>query len=228
MAIAEESAGADTSAPSAKDPEAPVAAVAAETSPNSDATHPTDADTGALATGAGSPADGVGAGAADAGTLAAPPPLTPKASASVRTWITEALVGVAAAAIPFLVMCADRRFRFSVPLGFVALLVSTFGILSALGTFKGEDARVLGSTSLRALRARLVEVVASIVLHLGVLTLAVSGVLPKPILTAAVLVPATFLWTVTAVYRLGHALGAFRNDDGTDPGLFQRPGFWLV
>jgi len=33
---------------------------------------------------------------------------------------------------------------------------------------------------------------------------------------------------VTAVYRLGHALGAFRNDDGTNPGLFQRHGFWLV
>jgi len=92
-------------------------------------------------------------------------------------------------------MCADRRFRFSVPIGFVALLVSTFGILSALGTFKGEEERVQGTTSLRALRPRLVEVAASLVLHLFVLTLAVSGVLPKPILTAAILVPATFLWT---------------------------------
>jgi len=143
-------------------------------------------------------------------------------------WVIPALIATMALAVPFVVMCTERRFRFSVPVGFVALSIAAVGILHALGTFEGDAERVAGSTSLRALFPRISELVASVVANLGVLTLAVAGVLPKPIATAAVLVPATFLWAVVAAFRLGHAAGAFRERDGTDLPLLRRHGFWLV
>jgi 4-amino-4-deoxy-L-arabinose transferase-like glycosyltransferase len=205
--MAEESAGADAGAPSA---DGSGDAPAGTGAPSADAT----------------PRDGPGAEAVAVPPTSPSPSLTRRGRLGAR--LVPALIAALAAAIPFIVMCSDRHFRFSVPLGFVALTIATAGILQALGTFVGEDNRVAASTSLRALIPRLGEVLVSVVVHLGVLTLAVAGVLPKPIATAAVLVPTTFLGVVVATYRLGHAVGTFRDEDGSDRTLLQRHGFWLV
>src|SRR5581483_10521242 len=93
---------------------------------------------------------------------------------------------------------------------------------------RGDAARITGTTTLRALMPRFAELTASVVLHLGVLALCVAGVLPKPIATAAVLVPATFLWLTAALYRFGRALGAWPDEGGLRGGLLSRHGFWLV
>jgi 4-amino-4-deoxy-L-arabinose transferase-like glycosyltransferase len=137
-------------------------------------------------------------------------------------------VAVLAAAVPFAIMCTERRWRWSVPVGFVACLVATWCIVDVIGAFEGDPAGVARRTTLGALFPRLADLAASVTAHLGVLSLAVAGVLPKPILTAAVLVPATFLWAVAALYRLGRALGAWRGQGGEERGLLARHGFWLV
>jgi 4-amino-4-deoxy-L-arabinose transferase-like glycosyltransferase len=136
-----------------------------------------------------------------------------------------ALVG---AAVPFLIMCTELHFRMAVPIGFVSCLVSAWGILDAFGTFEGDDAGVVASTTLRALLPRIAELALSAIVLIALLTLAVAGVLPKPIPTAALLVPLAFTWMVAATFRVGLALGAFRESDGTAPPLLRRWGFWLV
>ena len=61
------------------------------------------------------------------------------------------------------------------------------------------------------------------------LRLAVAGVLPMPKTSAAVLIPAAFLWLVVSVYRVGEALGPWRMDEtGAPRPLLRRHGFWLV
>ncbi len=140
-----------------------------------------------------------------------------------------ALVAVVGAAVPFLLMCMDRRWRWSVPVGLAACVVAAFGILDALGTFDDAEERVFHRTSLGALWPRLLELATGVVAHIAVLTLAVAGVLPRPVPTAALLVTATFVWVVVSLYRVGRALGAWRvDDDGVERSLFERHGFWLV
>jgi 4-amino-4-deoxy-L-arabinose transferase-like glycosyltransferase len=193
----------------------------------------TDAPSGA----AGASADSVRAPLADDaptnGTDSGAPPLplaptvTPT-KAPRMAWLVPALAALALSAIPLVVMCAERRFGFSVPLGVVTLLLAGVCILTAIGSFNGDASRVVGTTTVRALVPRLAELVGSVTLHFGVLALAVAGVLPKPIAAAAVLVPATFLWVTAALYRLGRTLGAWGDDDGAGPSLLSRHGFWLV
>jgi 4-amino-4-deoxy-L-arabinose transferase-like glycosyltransferase len=142
--------------------------------------------------------------------------------------LVPAIVAALACAVPFTLMATEMHFRASVPVGFVAMLVASWGILQALGTFDREGDEATSGVSLRALAPDLGLLVVSVVAHLCVLALCVAGVLPKPIFTAAVLVPATFLWAVVSTYRVGVALGAFRDDDGTCPALLRRHGFWLV
>jgi 4-amino-4-deoxy-L-arabinose transferase-like glycosyltransferase len=142
-----------------------------------------------------------------------------------RTRLVPALLALVGAAVPFLAMCTEQHWRFIVPVGFVSLLVSTWGIVDLFGAFDGDEERVASRVTLAELKPRLAELVASVGSLILFLTLAVAGVLPKQIWTAAILVPALFLWTVAAVYRLGRELGAWRD---AELGLLSRQGFWLV
>lgn len=142
--------------------------------------------------------------------------------------LVPAAVALVASAVPFLVMASQYRFRWSVPVGFVALLVAAWGTLDAIGVFERTEEPARVETTLRALAPNLGLFALTVVVHLLALALAVAGGLPKPILTAALLVPSTFLGVVVATYRLGVALGAFREADGTILPLAARHGFWLV
>jgi 4-amino-4-deoxy-L-arabinose transferase-like glycosyltransferase len=173
--------------------------------------------------GAGSTGNGLDTTPAEAAVAAQGP-----AKGGMKKWLTPALAAAALAAIPLVVMCAERRFGFSVPLGTVTILLSSVFVLVAIGSLDGDTERVTGTTTLRALAPRFAELTGSVVVHLGVLALCVAGVLPRPIATAAVLVPATFLWLTAALYRFGRALGAWPDEGGLRGGLLSRHGFWLV
>ena len=175
-----------------------------------------------------SPGDGGANNGMEAPASADAVPARASTKGGLPRWLVPALCALAFAIIPLIVMCAERRFGFSVPLGTVTILLSSAFLLVAIGSLDGDAARVIGTTTLRALAPRFAELAGSVVLHLGVLALCVAGVLPKPIATAAVLVPASFLWVTAALYRLGRALGAWPDEEGAGRGLLSRHGFWLV
>ena len=146
------------------------------------------------------------------------------------------LIAVVGAAIPFLIMTADCRFGFSVPVGLFGCIVAAFGILYGLGTFHDPDDPPQPSADTKALGPRSVELLAAVVAFIVALRISVAGILgdtPEtsadrpllPILGAAVLVTATFLWGVVALYRTCHALGV---DGGDAPPFWRRYSFWIV
>ncbi len=136
------------------------------------------------------------------------------------------LTALIAAAIPFLIMTTDRHWSFSVPVGIVCCMVAAWGVLDLLGTFDDDADVVVGKTTLHKLLPRLGEVLASVVVFIVLLRLAVSGVLPRQILTMAVLTPVVFMWIVIAVFRTGREIGMWTDDDGRT--LLKRHGFWLI
>jgi 4-amino-4-deoxy-L-arabinose transferase-like glycosyltransferase len=139
------------------------------------------------------------------------------------------LVALLGAALPFLIMASDRHWSFSVPVGMVSCLVATWGLLDLLGTFDDPAEQVVKSTTLSQLWPRLVELVAGVVALVAVLRLSVAGVLPKPVLSSAVLVTGSFLWVVVSVFRVGQGLGLWvRDEAGNERPLLRRHGFWLV
>ena len=138
-------------------------------------------------------------------------------------------IAVLGALVPFLLMASDRRWSFSVPLGALGCAVSAFGILDLLGTFDDPPEKVAAKPEGSRLGSRVAELAAAGAALFLALRLAVAGVLPLPIASAAVLVTASFLWLVVAVFRAGQELGAWRTDEsGQERGLLRRHGFWLV
>ncbi len=139
-------------------------------------------------------------------------------------WAVGGLVPV------FLLMACDHHFGFSVPLGLAALLVASFGILDALGTFDdgqptNPDSQAAPSApTLRQITPRLVELGASLLAVTASLRLAVAGVLPWPIVTSGLLVTSGLIWIVVSLYRVAESLRIFSNSQA----LLARHGFWLV
>ncbi|HMJ11202.1 MAG TPA: glycosyltransferase family 39 protein, partial [Polyangiaceae bacterium] len=139
------------------------------------------------------------------------------------------LLLLAGAVIPFCIMAADRRFGFSVPLGCLGCAISTCGALDLFGTFDERPNTAVTRVETTATLTRFVELIAAGVVHVVALRLAVAGALPKPILSAAVLVPASFLWVVVAGFRVAQSLGSYRLDElGAERNLLRRHGFWLL
>ncbi|HEY1532908.1 MAG TPA: glycosyltransferase family 39 protein, partial [Polyangiaceae bacterium] len=135
---------------------------------------------------------------------------------------------VLASLVPlFLLMACDRHFGFSVPLGSAALLVASFGLLDAFGTFDDAPSDPVSPAppSLRSLTPRLVEFGAAVVSVVAALRVAVAGLLPHPVLCAAVLVTGTLVWLVISLCRLAEALRIFQLGEAR---WFARHGFWLV
>lgn len=123
----------------------------------------------------------------------------------------------------FVLMACDRHFEFSVPLVLAALCVAGFGAFDALGTFDDADAPA-ESKSLRALRPRLLALGGSALGFVAAMRLAVAGILPLPTLSNGVLVTASVISVVLALYRTCEAVGVFAREQA----LSTRHGFWLV
>jgi len=132
----------------------------------------------------------------------------------------------AAALVPlFLLLACDRHFAFSVPLGAALLFVAGFAVLDAFGTFDDPVAGVSDtSATFRSLAPRLGELGAALVALVAALRLAVAGVLPWPVASAAVLITGSVVWALVALYRIGEALGVFAKAAA----LITRHGFWLL
>jgi 4-amino-4-deoxy-L-arabinose transferase-like glycosyltransferase len=133
--------------------------------------------------------------------------------------------------VTFCLMADVEQRRLGVPLGALGILVATFGVLDLVGSFDDPDDRVAGRTTLRAL-ARPLALFGSGAFSLwGLLCLAVDGRLSTryPVLTAAALVPASFLVTVVGAYHIGVCFGVWgADDDGAPRPLLRRHGFWLI
>ena len=174
--------------------------------------------------------------AVDAGweETAAAVPAPPAAQAEPSPWarlhlVRGSLITLLGAVLPFLIMASDRRFSFSVPVGFVGCLIASFGILDLVGAFDHKSEEVSQRSELSKFGPRLVEFIASGIVLVASLRLAVSGVLPKPILLAAVLVTSSFIWMVVALFRFAQSIGiGVTDENGAERGLLQRHGFWLV
>ncbi len=148
----------------------------------------------------------------------AEPALTPPGNPPRRKqwWLA------AAALLPwFVLLTTDLHFALSVPLGFVCCALAAWAILDALGTF--DDARSSNEepVPLKRLAARLTELAGSSIALILALRLAVAGMLPLPVVSAALLVTAGSIWVVAAGYRVLEALGL------GGPRLLERHGFWL-
>jgi 4-amino-4-deoxy-L-arabinose transferase-like glycosyltransferase len=138
------------------------------------------------------------------------------------------LFGLAAV---FVLMALRQQFRFGVPLGALGVAVATFGALDLLGTFDDPDERVAGRAMLRELARPLALALGGALSLWALVCLAVDGRLSSsfPVLTAGLLIPASFLVTVVGVYGVGDRFGMWSREDGEPPRPLQRRhGFWLV
>src|SRR5258706_7916431 len=107
--------------------------------------------------------------------------------------------------VAFLLMSIEAQFRWGVPIGIVAMCVSTFGILDFLGTFDDAEERVARRTTLAELRRPLLATFGSLAATLLFIGLTVAGRLPLP--AAAVLVTGSFVALVVSVFETGVVLG---------------------
>ncbi len=150
----------------------------------------------------------------------------PRAQRAVH-WLRGGIPMLLGGFVLFCICAADTHFRWSVPVGFVAALVSVWGLLDLLGTFDDPDERVASRIHLRELAPWLGAVVGTLVLTVAFLTTAVAGY--TPLVANAILIPAWFLALVAAVYKLGEKLGVWAKDEtGAPRRLYERHGFWVV
>lgn len=126
--------------------------------------------------------------------------------------------------LPFLIMSNDRRWWFSVPVGLLGCAAASAGLLRLLGAWNADPAMPASPSAERSQTRELLQLALSALAFVVVVWLAVRGVLPAPRLSAAILITATFLWLVVAVFRTGRALGVWSDDVP----LLQRYGFWLI
>lgn len=138
------------------------------------------------------------------------------------------IVTMLAGGVPaFLLMAKNGQNGWGIPLGFVFILVCAFGVMDLLGTFDDASDDVASSTSLSELLPSLGAVVALAFGFGATLSLAQSAAISTMI--AMVLVPATFLALVTAVFNLGKKLGPWKTDElGLERPLLSRHGFWVI
>lgn len=134
---------------------------------------------------------------------------------------------VAGLAPVFVIMTSERRFEFSVPVGFLGCLAATWGIFDALDVHEGE-AEARPAVSARRLAPTLIEALASTVVLVALLRLAVAGVLPRHAVTAGIGVTASFLWCVTAWFRCLELLRTGSVSASAFGPVLRRPGFWLI
>jgi 4-amino-4-deoxy-L-arabinose transferase-like glycosyltransferase len=138
------------------------------------------------------------------------------------------LILAALGAVPvLLVMASDRQLGFSVPLGVAGCAACSCGVLRAMGMFEERRDRVVARVPLRDLAPRFIELLASSVVLISCLRLAVAGVLPAPRLTAALTITAAFVWLIVTVFRIGQSMGIWGELDDVRP-LRKRHGFWLI
>ena len=111
-----------------------------------------------------------------------------------------------------------------VAIGTLACLCATLSLLDILGSFEPTN-EMTCVESTPNLDRYLVSTVVGFGLFVVVTRLSVAGNLPGGLWTAALLIPALLIFTVTMLYRTVDALGVFGN--GGAP-FWRHPSLWLV
>jgi 4-amino-4-deoxy-L-arabinose transferase-like glycosyltransferase len=165
-------------------------------------------------------------------TPAGEPPLLPLGnSLRLGRGSIAIAVGVIAA---FALMAVQAQLRFGVPLGALAVLIATFGVLDLTGSFDDSEDRVAGRATLAQLARPLGLFFGGGLALWGLVSLAVAGRLDfpgihHPVIAAGVLVPAAFLTTIVGAYRALETLSVWdKMPDGSPRPLLRRHGFWLI
>lgn len=138
------------------------------------------------------------------------------------------LIAILGGGVPaFLLMAKNGQNAWGIPLGILFVAIAAFGVMDLLGTFDDGDEHVATKTTLDALKMPLARSAALAIAFCG--TLAGSQLALWPRWASMILVPATFLGLVAAVFALGVALGPWKTDElGLDRPLLQRHGFWVL
>jgi len=153
-----------------------------------------------------------------------PPLLTP---GNALRWVRGGLTALVGMLVVFALMAHDAQLRWGVPLGALFVAVGAWGIMDLLGTFDDVDARVARSSTLADLAPSLGRVGAAILAFGGSLYGGQSGVGPQWMW--GLLVTATFLLGVAAVFDVGVRLGPWARDElGHSRSLWKRHGFWVL
>jgi 4-amino-4-deoxy-L-arabinose transferase-like glycosyltransferase len=140
-------------------------------------------------------------------------------------WTSLILAG-GSAVFAFLLMAKQGQLRIGVPLGAIFAALATYGTLDFLGTFDDKGA----ATSKRTVSELTVPVALSAGAFVAFLTcvgLAGWGFLSG--IGGGLVVTASFILLVMALFKLGVAFGPLAKDeDGNERGLLSRHGFWVV
>jgi 4-amino-4-deoxy-L-arabinose transferase-like glycosyltransferase len=129
--------------------------------------------------------------------------------------------GVFAALI---LMALRPQYRLGVPLGLLAILIATFGLLDFCGTFDDPDERVAKRLRIREIAGPLALFGGGLFGFFGAICLAVAGWIGP--LLSAIVIPACFLASVVGVARIAEGLGVWSGAEAMP--LVRRHGFWLV
>jgi 4-amino-4-deoxy-L-arabinose transferase-like glycosyltransferase len=127
-----------------------------------------------------------------------------------------------------LLMAKNFQLALGVPLGFLFACIGAFGLMDLLGTFDDtQDEDVRHKTTLGALQKPLALCGGAALAHAGCLSLAQASV--GPTWVWSILVTASFIALVAAVFQVGVVLGPFATDEaGKERPLLYRHGFWVV
>lgn len=132
------------------------------------------------------------------------------------------LAGGALAA--FLLMALRPQYRLGVPLGLLAILIATFGLLDLCGSFDDADERVAKRVQLRELAEPLAIFGSGLLGLVGAICLAVAGRIGP--FASAIIIPGCFLASVVGLAKGAERLGVWSGPDFIPLG--RRHGFWLV
>jgi len=132
------------------------------------------------------------------------------------------LAGGALAA--FILMALRPQTRLGVPLGLLAILIATFGILDLCGSFDDPDERVAKRVQLRELAEPLAIFGSGLLGFVGAICLAVAGRLGP--LGSAIIIPGCFIASVVGLAGTADRLGVWSGPDYLP--LARRHGFWLI
>jgi 4-amino-4-deoxy-L-arabinose transferase-like glycosyltransferase len=133
----------------------------------------------------------------------------------------------AAGFLAFALMAHNGQLRWSVPLGFMCVLVAAWGVMDVLGTFDDSSENVVRKLGLGHLVGPLSTTLAAGMLVCCALMGGQSGWGPQWVWGLAVTI--TFIALVVAVFRFGAVLGPWAYDEnGEERPIWKRHGFWLV
>ncbi len=141
-------------------------------------------------------------------------------------WKRGGLTALAGGLAAFLLMAHNGQLRLGVPLGFVFMLVATWGVLDLAGTFD-DDVKPVSILDPGAVLRSLVALVGAGLLFCAALMVSQSGTLNQWL--SGGIVTLTFELVVYAVFQLGVKLGPWSKDEaGLARPIWKRHGFWLV